>query len=341
MEKEDSMKQITVSKNEAGQRLDKLLAKYLNKAPKSFIYKMLRKKNITLNGKKAAGNEITCLGDEIKLFLSEDTYGKFSGVQVQRAKARLDIIYEDEHIVLVNKPCGMLSQKSAASDVSLVEYLITYLLEEGCVTEESLQGFRPSICNRLDRNTSGIIVAGKSLAGLQQMSEALRHRTIHKYYLCIVRGRIEGEELIEGWLTKDAGRNQVHISQKKAGEDSAYICTRYCPLGSGRLRSGLEVTLLKVELITGRSHQIRAHLASVGHPILGDLKYGQPGFNETLRKTLGLTHQLLHSYLLEMPGLEGEFQYLGGRVFTAPPPAQFLKIAKECGLDGYLEFKRA
>lgn len=335
------MKQITVSKNEAGQRLDKLLAKYLNKAPKSFIYKMLRKKNITLNGKKAVGNEITCLGDEIKLFLSEDTYGKFSGVQVQRVKAKLDIIYEDEHIVLVNKPCGMLSQKSAASDVSLVEYLITYLLEAGCVTEESLQGFRPSICNRLDRNTSGIIVAGKSLVGLQQMSEALRRRTLHKYYLCIVQGRIEGEELIEGWLTKDAGHNQVHISQQKTGEDSAYIRTRYCPLGSGRLHGGLGVTLLKVELITGRSHQIRAHLSSVGHPILGDSKYGQPGLNETLRKSLGLAHQLLHSYLLEMPGLEGELQYLGGRVFTAAPPTQFLKIAKECGLDGYLEFKRA
>ena len=334
------MKQIKVSKNEAGQRLDKLLAKYLNKAPKSFIYKMLRKKNITLNGKKAAGNEITCLGDEIKLFLADDTYDKFSGVEVQRAEAKLDILYEDEHIVLVNKPCGMLSQKSKASDVSLVEYLINYLLGKGCVTEESLQGFRPSICNRLDRNTSGIIVAGKSLTGLQQMSEALRARTIHKYYLCIVQGRIEQEELIEGWLTKDTGRNQVHITQEKTGEDDAFIRTRYCPLGHGCLYENWEVTLLKVELITGRTHQIRAHLASVGHPILGDTKYGEPRLNEILRKSGGLAHQLLHSYLLEMPGFAGELEYLGGRTFSAPPPKQFRKIAKECGLDGYLELER-
>ena len=142
------MQEIIVSTNEAGQRFDKLLAKYLNEAPKSFIYKMLRKKNIVLNGKKATGNEKLEVGDSVKLFLSDETIEKFSKVTVQKTKQKLDVIYEDENILLINKPVGMLSQKAEAKDESLVEYIITYLLESGQLTEEELRKFKPSICNR-------------------------------------------------------------------------------------------------------------------------------------------------------------------------------------------------
>ena len=201
------MQEITIGKNEAGQRLDKFLAKYMNLAPKSFFYKMMRKKNITLNGKKCEGAEKLAEGDIVKLFLSDETIAGFTEVKVQKIqntkKQKLDVIYEDDHIVLINKPSGMLSQKAKESDVSLVEYLIDYLLDSGAITEESMRSFRPSICNRLDRNTSGIVACGKSLAGLQMLSEVFRDRSIHKYYQCIVKGEMKDSRTIDGWLLKD------------------------------------------------------------------------------------------------------------------------------------------
>lgn len=324
------MKVITVSNNEAGQRLDKLLAKYLNRAPKSFLYRMLRKKNITLNGKKADGSERTSVGDEVKLFLADETIEKFSSLEISNTGGNLNVLYEDEHILLINKPCGMLSQKARPSDVSLVEHLISYLLKNGSITEESLRAFRPSVCNRLDRNTSGIVVAGKSLAGLQAMAEVFKDRRLHKYYLCIVKGRITEEHLIEGFLSKDRQTNRVSVTLHPEGKDALPIRTRYRPVSASKT-----ATLLEVELITGRSHQIRAHLASIGHPILGDVKYGGPQMD-------GLSHQLLHSWRLCLPELSGPLSYLSGREFQAMPPEAFDSIRKEMRLDyGDLELQGA
>lgn len=157
------MKEFIINENEAGQRFDKYLGKLLREAPKSFFYKMLRKKNITLNGGRATGNEKLSTGDHVKLFLSDETFGKFAGVQetVARAHQKLDIVYEDDNILLINKPVGMLSQPADDKEPSLVEYLTGYLLESGAVTEASLHTFRPSVCNRLDRNTSGLVAAGE------------------------------------------------------------------------------------------------------------------------------------------------------------------------------------
>ena len=206
------MREIVIEKNEAGQRLDKFLAKYMNEASKSFFYKMMRKKNITLNGKKCEGNEKLAEGDVVKLFLAEDTIEKFSSVQVQEVKkVDLDILYEDDEIILVNKPAGMLSQKAKETDESLVEYLIDYLLGSGKLTESGLRAFRPSVCNRLDRNTSGIVAAGKSLAGLQMLSGVFKDRSIHKYYQCLVSGEIRDVKTVDGWLLKDEKKNQVRI----------------------------------------------------------------------------------------------------------------------------------
>ena len=194
------MKSVIVNSNEAGQRLDKLLGKYLNLAGKGFLYKMMRKKNITLNGKKCDGSEKLSEGDEIRLFLSDETIEKFSQVRVQKVrKTKLDLVYEDSHILLINKPSGMLSQKAKETDESLVEYLIQYLLDGGKLTKEDMRQFKPSVCNRLDRNTSGIVIAGKSLPGLQLMSEAIKERTIGKYYLCIVKGSVAGPKEIDGY----------------------------------------------------------------------------------------------------------------------------------------------
>lgn len=326
------MRMITVTEKEAGQRLDKLLAKYLNQAPGSFLYKMLRKKNITLNGKKAFGNEKTASGDEIRLFLAEETIEKFSSEVHSKAVPKeesLDILYEDSHILLINKPEGMLSQGARPGDVSLVDHLISYLLESKALTEEELKTFRPSVCNRLDRNTSGIVVAGKTIAGLQAMGEVFRDRSLHKYYQCIVKGRITEPKRIEGYLRKDRGKNQVEIRKAPALQEDLPVATAYRPLAVGK-----DATLLEVELITGRSHQIRAHLASIGHPIIGDPKYGDRFVNQSYRKDFGLKGQLLHSFLLELPELTGPLSYLSGRRFCAPLPELFVRIAEHKGLIG-------
>ena len=318
------MQEIKVTKNEAGQRLDKLLAKYLNEAPKSFFYKMMRKKNIVLNGKKATGNEKLEEGDIVKLFLADETIRKFSSVKIQRTKTNLSVIYEDQDVVLINKPVGMLSQKAKESDVSLVEHLISYLLDAGELSEETLKSFRPSICNRLDRNTSGIVVAGKSLPGLQKMGELFKERNLHKYYRCLVQGVIREDQYLKGWLKKDEKTNKVQILDRPSDPSDQPIETEYHPLWT---KEG--VTLLEVRLITGKTHQIRAHLASEGHPLIGDYKYGDRKLNDFYQKKYGLKSQLLHAYRLEFPVMEGVCSQLSEKVFIADVPPLFAKICKE------------
>ena len=317
------MQEIIVSANEAGQRFDKLLAKYLNEAPKSFLYKMLRKKNIVLNGKKATGNEKLEVGDSIKLFLADETIEKFSKVQIQHTKKKLDVIYEDEHVLLINKPVGMLSQKAEAKDESLVEHVISYMLDSGQLTETDLRSFKPSICNRLDRNTSGLVVAGKSLIGLQKMGELFKERSLKKFYRCLVAGEVKEKQYIKGYLEKDEQTNKVTISKKPFGE-ALPIETEYEPIWSNG-----KVTLLEVHLITGRTHQIRAHLASIQHPILGDYKYGSKKINDRFKEAYGLESQLLHAYRLELPVMEAPLNAISEKQFVAPIPALFDKIVKQ------------
>ncbi len=318
------MQSLIVSNNEAGQRLDKLLTKYLNLAGKSFLYKMMRKKNITLNGKKCDGSEKLLSGDEIKLFLSDETISKFSEVKIPDVKKiNLDIIYEDEHILLVNKPSGMLSQKAKDTDESLVEYLIDYMISSGQLSTEQLKSFRPSICNRLDRNTSGLVVGGKSLAGLQVMSEVFKDRSIHKYYNCVVKGEVLKRQTITGFSIKNEATNQVTI-HKISVPGSVPIITEYEP---SQHYGGY--TLIKVTLITGRTHQIRAHLSSIGHPIVGDYKYGDSRVNEEAKKLFHISSQMLHSFQVVFPDLKEPLAYLSGKSFQAPLPKTFTKICKD------------
>ncbi|SHJ92950.1 23S rRNA pseudouridine955/2504/2580 synthase [Anaerocolumna jejuensis DSM 15929] len=331
------MKTIIAGKNEAGQRLDKLLFKLLNKAPKSFVYKMLRKKNITLNGKKAEGSEMVQPEDEIKLFLSDETVEKFSESYVsplvgQRPEqkenmkpAAIQVVYEDSNVLVVNKPAGLLSQKAKETDISLVEYLISYLLDTNSITLKELETFKPGICNRLDRNTSGLVAAGKTLAGLKTLSELFRERTLSKYYLCLVKGAVKEKKKITGYLLKDERTNQVTILSKQK-ENADYIETEYIPL-----KGNDDYTLLRVKLITGKTHQIRAHLSSMGYPIIGDSKYGDRAVNDKFKKQFKLSHQLLHSYEMIFPeGLEGELANLSGMKLTAEPPGYFEDILKAC-----------
>jgi len=320
------MKEITINANEAGQRLDKLLAKYLNQAPRSFIYKMLRKKNIVLNGHKASGGEILSESDHVRVYLADETYQKFANppgsavLSAGMTPIRIPIIYEDDNILIMNKPVGTLSQKAKPDDVSVVEIMTSYLISSGFLKEADLTSFHPAVCNRLDRNTSGIIVGGKTLIALRTMNQIFKERTIHKYYHCIVKGEVRNPGNFRGYLRKDSARNTVTLSEKPF-EDSVFIETSYKPVKSGR-----DGTLLDVCLITGKTHQIRACLAKIGHPIAGDAKYGDRAWNAYYKEKYGARSQLLHAYLLEFPRIEGRLSYLSGKSFTAEEPELFRRV---------------
>lgn len=347
------MQKIIVSEREAGQQLIKLLSKYLTKAPQSFFYKMLRKKNITLNGKKAEGKEKTVAGDCICLYVADDTLRLFGGEilleekrekePAQESLGKLEkaavpdgftIVYEDKDILLVNKPAGLLTQKAAPQDVSLNEKLLQYLTATGKITTQELRTFRPAVCNRLDRNTSGLVAAGKTMAGLQFLSEAFRARTLHKYYECIVVGEVKEPLILDGYLKKDEKTNKVCLISKEEydrlsdKEGYAAIRTNAYPLWSLG-----DMTLLEVELITGKTHQIRAHLAEIGHPILGDGKYGTKEQAERLGRQFGLKYQLLHARRLVFETCPEPFCYLEGKSYTAPRPELFERVLRQAGMD--------
>lgn len=332
------MQEIKIGPNQAGQRLDKFLHKYLPNATSSFLYKMLRKKNITLNGKKAEGKEILAVGDVVRSFFADETFLKFSGgiggngdvraaesgdntadpysryQEAYKTLQGISVLYEDEQKVLLNKPAGVLTQKAKATDLSLNEWLIGYLLASGSITGKELATFKPSVCNRLDRNTSGIVICGKTLAGSQQLSEMIRNRKIFKFYRTICVGEIRESRLVEGYLYKDPRTNKVTVTGTPSApasptEESSPIKTAYTPLQTNGV-----YTLLEVELITGKTHQIRAHLASIGHPLIGDFKYGDTKTNRDLKARFGLSYQLLHAYRVCFPG---------GTEVVAPYPEQF------------------
>ncbi len=311
------MIQITIKQNEANQRFDKFLKKRLNNAPSSFLYKMLRKKNIVLNGKKAEGKEILSEGDTVTFYLSEETFRKFEGTggsdtwMTDPRYVAPEILYETEDLVFFDKPAGMLSQKASESDFSANEQLLRYLYEKGELSEKNLVSFHPSVVNRLDRNTSGILIGGKTLRGLKEGSELLRERTLEKYYHAIVHGRFENEVSKDGWIVKDERKNIVHFFEEKA-EGAQHIRTGFRPI-----KVFSKYTLLSVRLHTGKPHQIRAHLASEGFPIVGDPKYGSPEKDREIGMSAEVSRQMLHAYEIVLPD---------GKKVIAPYPADFQRV---------------
>lgn len=293
------MRELKVTRREEGQKLVRYLEKYMPEAGRSFLYKMLRKKNILLNEKKAGGNESLNEGDRIRIYFAEETLEKFRGKKeaadagsVQKKsplRSQVKVLYESPDILILHKPAGLLTQKSRPGDDSLNDWLLDYCREKGLWNKGESAAFTPSVANRLDRNTSGIVTAGISLKGLQSLSALLAERELIKYYLCPVKGRMDKDAYIKGYLIKDRETNKVTVSDRP-GKGAVRIETSYQVLCTGP-----EASLLKVDLITGKSHQIRAHLASVGHPLCGDVKYGDPGWNAWLKKKTGLDHHLLHS----------------------------------------------
>lgn len=339
------MREWTVKSGEKDQRFSKYLQRRLPGAPSSFLYKMLRKKNITLNGKKASGSELLLEGDLVTLFLSDETIGKFGGETVpekrneengsdkavqeyisayRQIRGRIGddgILYEDADILLVRKPVGILSQKASDTDRSMNEWLLGYLIHKGEADASTLSHFKPSVCNRLDRNTGGILICSKSLTGARKIAELLRDRTLRKYYQAAVLGTVKKSGRIEGYLNKDKVTNTVRFAAS-AKSGGSWTKTVYTPIITGNRYS-----LLEMELITGKTHQLRSHLAQMGHPILGDPKYGDLAVNEKIRSEFGLRGQMLWCCRVEFPHMEGDLAGLSEKVIVCEPPRIYTEIA--------------
>lgn len=334
------MQEIQITNTDSGQRFDKYLKRLFPEMGSSFMYKMLRKKNITLNGKKASGSESVQTGDIIKCFFSDETFEKFSGKTVSSDTEKINnnlneyknayceltgikIIFEDEHILLLDKPAGILSQKAKPEDISLNEWMIGYLLHTDAVSEESLKHFKPSVCNRLDRNTSGIVICGKTLLGSREMSRMLKDRSLQKYYRTYVHGYLDGEKTLKAYHNKNTKSNQASVLfsiHDFNANDYDLITTAYRSIEAKEQYSYLEI-----ELITGKTHQIRAHLSAIGHPIVGDRKYGK-AFDTIPEKYP--KHQLLHAYRIVFPNLDGELNYLSNKEYVCEEPNAFVSFKR-------------
>ncbi|MBR5880842.1 MAG: RluA family pseudouridine synthase [Clostridia bacterium] len=308
------MRTFTVKKNDAGQRLDKFLSKAVKGLPMSLMYKYIRTKKIKVNRARTQQNYMLVEGDEIQLFIRDEFFEspeQDTGA-LSRIVPKLSIVYEDENIILLNKRPGVLVHEDAdAKDNTLVMHLQAYLAQKGEYDPEDEQSFAPAMCNRIDRNTGGIVIAAKNAAALREMNEHIREDRIGKYYLCAAHGvPAQKKQTLRGYLRKNAADNTVEV-RDKAFPGAKEIITEYRVIGE---KGG--DALLEVHLITGRTHQIRAHLAHIGHPLIGDGKYG---INKKDREK-GYKYQALYAYRLrfELDGKGEVLSYLDGKEFRLP-----------------------
>lgn len=328
------MREFTIEKNDAGQRLDKFITKALD-IPKSLLYKSIRLKKIKVNRKRAEPNTMLALGDTVQCFLAEEFFekGKKAGYSessdlkaesLSRISATLSIIYEDENIILINKPEGLsVHEDEVSKNNTLITYLLTYLYKNGEYDPNKEASFTPALCNRIDRNTTGIVIGAKTAEALRVMNEKIKLREVKKFYLAAVHGIPKKKEAtISGYLIKDEKTNTVKVYDKKISPAAKDIKTKYRVISVNKER---DLSLVEVELLTGRTHQIRAHMAYIGHPLLGDGKYGK----NKADRAIGYTHQALASYRLvfDFSNESTALDYLRGREFEIPAEKiNFLKL---------------
>lgn len=306
------MKTLTIGKNDAGQRLDKFLTKTFRNLPQSLLYKYIRTKHIKLNGKRCEISTRLTEGDTLSLFIKDEFLEEApANYPFLHASRKLSVIYEDENILLADKPVGLIvhSDDKNYGD-TLIDRVQRYLFEKGEYDPARENSFAPALVNRIDRNTAGLVIAAKNAEALRLLNLALKERTVDKFYLCIVHGQLKQKEaILEGYLEKDESKNKVFI-HKSPLPGGRTIRTKYRVL-----EENPRFSLLEIELLTGRTHQIRAHFASIGHPLLGDGKYGTNAIN----KGTGYDKQALCSYKLtfHFPA-ECLLSYLDGKTFAVP-----------------------
>ena len=305
------MKSFTINKNDSGQRLDKFVTKSVPILPKTLLYKYIRIKRIKVNGKRAEISTRLQENDVVEMYINDEFFETApQKYDFLKASKKLNIVYEDENIILCDKKAGVLchpDDKEYAD--TLIDRIKRYLYEKGEFDPQNESSFVPALVNRIDRNTGGIVIAAKNAESLRILNQKMKDRELHKFYLCIVHGTPKAKSgLLEGYLLKNEDKNIVKISKNRF-TDSKEIRTKYSVLDS---KNGL--SLIEVELLTGRTHQIRAHFASIGHPLLGDGKYGTNAQN----KKYGYKKQCLYSYKLvfDFKSYAGILEYLNGREFT-------------------------
>ena len=322
------MQQFTVKKNDAGQRLDKFLSKAVKGLPTSLMYKYIRTKKIKVNRARTQQSYVLCEGDEIQLFIRDEFFASPEEDRgaLSRIVPKLDVVYEDDQILLLNKRPGVLvHEDTAAKENTLIMHVQAYLAQKGEYDPANEQSFAPALCNRIDRNTGGIVIAAKTAEALRVMNEKIRNDELSKRYLCVVHGIPKpARATLHGWLRKNSAANMVEVSDtQRPGYKE--IITKYRVL---RQKAGN--SLLEVELVTGRTHQIRAHLSHIGHPLLGDGKYG---INRADRER-GYKYQALYAYRLEFRFADTDhvLGYLNGKSFSLDPrEIWFLKEFLEGG----------
>ena len=322
------MKEIHIGENEENQRVDRFLKKYLKNAPLSAIYKILRK-DVKVNGKRPKPEALLCRGDLIELYISEDELTSLSEEKITsgqtKAKRQFRIAFEDRNILVVEKPFGLLTHGDEKEKKhTLANQVMGYLYETGQYDPAKEKIFTPAPANRLDRNTTGLILFGKTGPALQALNKMLRERGyVSKYYMTIVNGTLKKDLILKDRMEKDWKTNTVRVlDNEKTGGKLMETIAR--PI---RSKNGL--TLVEVELVTGRTHQIRAHLAKAGFPVIGDSKYGNPKANKEMSKSFGLTTQLLHSYKVEFHKGSPPLAYLEGKEILSELPPDFARIMPE------------
>ena len=308
------MRELIIGPNDAGQRLDKFITKTLD-LPMSLLYKSIRLKKIKVNRKRAENNTILHEGDTIQCFLAEEFFEKKADEHsFESINVHLDIIYEDENIMLLNKRPGVsVHEDENGSTNTLITHIQAYLYQKGEYRPEAEQSFAPALCNRIDRNTGGIVIAAKNAEALRVMNEKIKYREIDKFYLAAVHGIPKPESAtIKGYLLKDDKKNIVRVYEKNPPRGAKEIITKYKVVAKKS-----DSALIEVELLTGRTHQIRAHMAHIGHPLIGDGKYG---VNKN-DKAKGYKYQALYSYKLRFSFDTSNptvLDYLNGKEFKIP-----------------------